>query len=212
MADEARNRQIPPGDEEEVSIDETALAEDVSNTDIPDIEEPAQAEPREADQILEQRTGTNPDEELDFTDDIGTTDAIEVVSEGDTYFPPADPVVEPYPESTQHLQVVDGWAPTSDTAPIDTEEVPDRVELGDDELAQEVYTELQRDSMTIDLDIRVFVRNGVAHLHGVVNSLDEAEAAEEVAARVPGILEVEEELEIVPQAQMSEQERDHLQS
>lgn len=210
MVEEADYRRRPPGTGEEVELDEVDLAEDVSDTDVPEVEEPPVAPPREADQVLDQRTGTNPDEELDFTDDIGTTDVIEVVDEGEIYFPATDPVVEPVQESLQHLEVVGGDAPTGMDIPVDNEDVPDRFHQGDDELTQDVYAALQRDGMTTDLDIRVYVRNAVVHLHGVVNSLDEAEAAEEVAARVPGIVEVEEELDIVPQAQMSEEERDHL--
>ena len=56
--------------------------------------------------------------------------------------------------------------------------------------------ELAEDSATADLSIFVAVRNGVAHLRGQVADLDDADNAEEVAARVPGIREVVEELDV----------------
>ena len=52
------------------------------------------------------------------------------------------------------------------------------------------------DSATADLSIFVAVRNGIAHLRGQVPDLDDADNAEEVAARVPGIREVVEELDV----------------
>ena len=37
---------------------------------------------------------------------------------------------------------------------------------------------------------------GIARLRGLVQDLDDAENAEEVAARVPGVIEVREELDV----------------
>ena len=56
--------------------------------------------------------------------------------------------------------------------------------------------ELAEDAATTDLIIYVTVRNGVAHLRGRVPDLDDADSAEAVAARVPGIRDVQEELEV----------------
>ena len=56
--------------------------------------------------------------------------------------------------------------------------------------------QLAEDSATTDLNIVVAVRNGVAHLRGRVSDLDDADNAESVAARVPGIRDVVEELEV----------------
>lgn len=209
MAEENMLRPAGAESDNEAELDEVELAEEVSGSDIADVEEPPVAEglpPRE--QETEEPDFLTPDEELNFTDEIGTTDAMIVVSEGEVYFPPTDPVVEPDTESYEGLEVVGGTAPTSMDPPLDTQDVPERVEIGDDEIAQHVYTELDRDAMTTDLRIKVFVRNGVVHLHGVVNSLEEAEAAEEVAARAPGVVEVIEELNVVPQSNMTEEQRD----
>ena len=40
------------------------------------------------------------------------------------------------------------------------------------------------------------MRNRVGHLRGLVQTLDDAEAAEEVAGRIPNVREVVEELEV----------------
>ena len=55
---------------------------------------------------------------------------------------------------------------------------------------------MPEDSATTDLTIFVAVRNGVAHLRGQVTDLDDADNAEAIAASVPGISEVVEELEV----------------
>jgi osmotically-inducible protein OsmY len=55
---------------------------------------------------------------------------------------------------------------------------------------------LAEDSATADLNVLVFVRRGVVHLRGQVSDLDDADNAESVAARVPGVVEVVEELEV----------------
>ena len=70
------------------------------------------------------------------------------------------------------------------------------VTLGDEALADAVRRELAEDAATAELNIFVAVRNGVAHLRGQVADLDDADNAESVAARVPGIREVVEELDV----------------
>jgi osmotically-inducible protein OsmY len=67
---------------------------------------------------------------------------------------------------------------------------------GDEAIADDVRRELREDALTTDLEIRVLVRSGVAYLYGSVATLDDVEAAEEVASRVPGVIEVREELEV----------------
>jgi osmotically-inducible protein OsmY len=67
---------------------------------------------------------------------------------------------------------------------------------GDEALADAVRRELAEDASTTDLAIVVAVRNGVAHLRGQVADLDDADNAESVAARVPGIREVVEALDV----------------
>jgi osmotically-inducible protein OsmY len=115
--------------------------------------------------------------------------ADEEISEGDTvYVPPTDPV------RSRDNEVLGGFQLTS----MD-EEAPPRSESGgspDEALAEAVLRELSEDASTTDLTIEVAVRNGVARLRGQVQDLMDAENAEAVAARTPGIIEVIEELEV----------------
>lgn len=147
-----------------------------------------------------------PDEEDDFAADVGTVDQIKVIEEGATYFPPVDPVVEPV-RSDQELEIVGGFQAeaTDDTeeeeAEAFAESVPfdaeDRlIERDDDDIHDDVVRELHEDSETMTLNLRVNVRRGVVFLHGNVQSIDDAENAEAVASRIPGVVRVEDRTEI----------------
>jgi osmotically-inducible protein OsmY len=112
------------------------------------------------------------------------------------YFPPTDPVVRVGRHGTE---ILGGFSATS----VDelTEETSDQTELtprtrGDEEIAADVLRELAEDAATTDLTIDVVVRNGTVRLRGVVASWEDADAAEEVAGRVPGVVDVDEKLEI----------------
>lgn len=154
-----------------------------------------------------ERMSTNPDvldldgsyldegEEPSFSDDPGTTDLIEVIEEGDTYFAPTDP-----PDVRRRLdnaQVMGGFAGTSLEEPDMPDDTPERLQGGDDEIAERVRYALAADSYTTDLNIEVEVEDGIVYLHGKVGSLDDIEQAEQVAGSVPGVADVEEDLEIL---------------
>ncbi|MBI4494851.1 MAG: BON domain-containing protein [Chloroflexi bacterium] len=138
--------------------------------------------------------------EPDFTDEVGTTDPIEAVEDGEPYFPPTDPVIAPASKAEEGVEVVGGFTPTS----MDDVGAEGETELGqlpgDEQIHAAVVRELREDALTADLRIAVVVRDGVVHLRGRVPSLEDADAAEEVAARVEGVAEVMEELEIAEQA------------
>jgi hypothetical protein len=136
-------------------------------------------------------------DEPDFQDDVGTTDVMLAVEEGVTYIPPMDPVVSSDADEEEDLEVVGGFASDSLEAPLAQDQVPPRVRRNDDELAEAVARALRADSYTTDLNIDVEVEDGVVYLRGQVTSLEDIEQAEEVAGRVPGVEDVEEELEIV---------------
>lgn len=126
-----------------------------------------------------------------------TSDSIVATEEAIPYVPPTDPVVRPA-ENDEGLEVVGGFGTTA------MDEYPDDLETtalgeappGDEDLETRILAELEADAQTTDLLIHVIVRNGIAHLRGRVPTLADAEAAEAVAARVPGIREVVEELDI----------------
>jgi osmotically-inducible protein OsmY len=159
-------------------------------------------------QMLEQDREANPDpfrepNEQDFNDPVPvvgddvTSSTMIAAEEGIPYVPPTDPVVRPSRDE-QTIAIVGGFGTASD------EEFPDQTATtatgdappGDEDLRDEVLQALRSDAATIDLVIAVTVRNGRVFLRGEVPSLDDAESAEEVAGRVPGIREVVEELSV----------------
>lgn len=128
----------------------------------------------------------------DFTDDVGTSDPARAAAEAEPYFPPTDPVVRPT-TTPEELAIVGGFGATSMD---DLAGAAGFDERNDDDLAQAVHRELREDALTTDLVVKVGVRDGVVTLRGEVPSLEDADAAEEVAARVGGVREVSEELTI----------------
>ncbi len=136
--------------------------------------------------------------EYDFNDPVGTTDAMESSAEAEPFFPPTDLVLAPAPETAEGYEVVGGFAGTSMDELSEGELPVSGVARGDEEIADDVRRELREDASTADLRVRVVVRDGVVYLRGRVSSLEDAVAAEEVASRVPGVVEVREELAIAP--------------
>jgi osmotically-inducible protein OsmY len=93
------------------------------------------------------------------------------------------------------VQVLGGFADTS----LDTVEVDESTlgpGAGDWALAEAIERELREDASTTDLNVRVRVYRGVAHLSGRISGPEDAENAESVAASVPGVREVVDELEV----------------
>lgn len=109
-------------------------------------------------------------------------------SEGDEVFvPPTDPV-------GTDREVIGGLATTS-MDEIEVERSSDGT-LGDEAIRDAVLRELREDAATTDLVLEVDVVEGLVTLRGPAPSIDAVESAEEVAARVPGVTEVVEELDV----------------
>jgi hypothetical protein len=136
----------------------------------------------------------------DFTDQETLTDALaasgpnsstaeDLVSEGGTvYTPPTDPV-------GNNTEVIGGFQASSmDDVSVERSALDGLP--GDVAIEDAVRRELREDAATTDLRVAVAVDRGVVRLRGVVPYLSDAEAAEEVAARVEGVLEVREELTV----------------
>jgi osmotically-inducible protein OsmY len=147
-----------------------------------------------------------PDEEMGFQlneepRDDSTLNFDEEVEDEETYFPPTDPVVGPSRYGGD-LEVVGGFQ-TESTDDTDEEEGEayddaialddgDRVILRDDEdILDDVIRELREDALTTDLKLTVHVRRGIVILRGTVQTLDDAENAQEVASRVAGVIDVD---------------------
>ena len=133
-----------------------------------------------------------------FADDPGTTNVIDVVENGATYFPPTDPP-STRADDADGFAVLNGFSQTSTDAIDDDDTVPEddenRVPTGD-ELADYVRRELREDAATGDLPIHVTARGSTVVLRGEVDTLEDAENAEAVANEVPAVVEVREELTI----------------
>jgi len=110
------------------------------------------------------------------------------------YFAPTDPVITANAQG--NIDVLGGFAASSDED-ITVKRSAEDDRPGDDALADAILRELREDALTTDLDIDVEVTQGVAHLHGTVPDLTDAENAEEVASRVPGLHDVIDELEML---------------
>jgi osmotically-inducible protein OsmY len=125
---------------------------------------------------------------------VSSADDDPAVDNGErAYVPPIDPVTVTGEDGAEDVL---GGFEVSSMDDITTGEVVEDHGFGDEAIADAVRRELREDAATTDLEIRVIVRNGVVHLHGSVPDLEDADAAEEVAARVPGVREVSEELEV----------------
>ena len=142
--------------------------------------------------------------EPDFTDQpgfsnplqaagAGSSDDEDIAESGEVYTPPIDPVVTTDAHGAAH--VLGGFELDAEDD-LSVERSAENRAPGDEALAEAIRRELAEDSATTDLNIFVAVRNGVAHLRGQVADLDDADNAESVAARVPGVRDVVEELEV----------------
>jgi osmotically-inducible protein OsmY len=120
----------------------------------------------------------------------GYTAVDEELSEGDeAYVPPTDPVRD------SENEVLGGFALSS----TDSVKVPHSAldgKPGDEAIAETLLRELREDAATNGLDIDVTVSQGVVRLRGRVQSMDDAENAEEVAFRIEGVVDVYDELKI----------------
>ena len=130
--------------------------------------------------------------DIDVVDD-SVYDADDLAEPDPTYFAPTDPVIRA--DDKGSVNVLNGFEPTS----LDDDSVDLSVEdarLGDEALADAVRRELREDASTTDLQVDVRVVNGVAHLRGIVPSLEDAEDAEAVASEVPGVVNVVDDLDV----------------
>ena len=119
----------------------------------------------------------------------GYTAADEDISEGEeVYVPPTDPT------RTRDNEVLGGFS-TSAMDEVEVERSSDG-RLGDLAIEEAIRRELQEDASTNGLELEVAVRRGIARLRGRVDDVLDVENASEVASRVPGVLDVLDEIEV----------------
>ncbi len=131
--------------------------------------------------------------EPDFTVLPPATDETEVLERGGVGFAPVDPVIAT--GARGEVQILGGFG-TDSMASLEVDASAQDAEPGDEALAEAIRRELREDSATSGLEIDVFVRRGIAHLRGRVSGLEDVDNAESVAARVPGVQDVVEEIEL----------------
>jgi osmotically-inducible protein OsmY len=127
--------------------------------------------------ILENAEGASGEGYTGSTEDEDLSDGEEV------YVPPTDP------PRTRDNRFLGGFQTTSmdDSLPAS----------GDESLRESIQRELLEDAATTDLEIEVEVRRGVALLRGKVQDMQDVDNAMGVAERIPGVVEVVDELTVV---------------
>jgi len=156
--------------------------------------DPSAELPQDVDEIGAADSEIEPDFQQRRDDETSLFAAgVDVLEESDTvYTPPTDPVITT--NARDEVQVLGGFS-TSSMDDVSVARSSDGT-LGDEAIEDAIRRELREDATTTALQINVSVRNGVVHLTGVVADVVDAENAEEVAARVPGVREVVEQLEV----------------
>jgi len=121
------------------------------------------------------------------------TDAFAWSEDDEPVLPAMDPVIGL--DHRGRVQVVGGFA-LSSLDEVDVEPSAHDVSLGDEALADAIRRELREDASTTALDLTVEVHDGVVMLLGNVPGPEDAEAAETVAAHVPGVQDVVDMLDV----------------
>ncbi|MDI7275518.1 MAG: BON domain-containing protein [Anaerolineae bacterium] len=127
--------------------------------------------------------------------DEPTTDPYAAIDEGRIYYPPEDPPILPS-ERLRDADVATGFATSADDAPLEVEDVPERFEGSDYDIAERVAEALRLHASTSDLSVRVQVQDGVVTLRGRVGTLQDVALAEDIASEVEGVIEVREQLTV----------------
>jgi len=117
-----------------------------------------------------------------------TDDPLVAADYAEPYIAPTDPPVVPGGRDT--IEVAQGFAGTSEGAE-DRAGTP-----GDDEITERVRDLLRTDAATSNLNLRVNTIDGVVYLRGLAQSLDDTDLAAEVASRVPGVIDVVDEMQV----------------
>jgi osmotically-inducible protein OsmY len=100
----------------------------------------------------------------------------------------------------QHLPATDSTPAVAAERASEPESASPGMSQGDIELTRDVRAAFTRDPYVERYAIRVAARNGQVALTGTVTSLFEKERAEQVAAGVPGVVAVVNNIHILPTA------------
>jgi hypothetical protein len=143
--------------------------------------------------LIDQEILTDPMAAAGDTDDP-PTDEVDPVADGDeVYVPPVDPVVTA--GASGDPQVLGGFALSAEEEIRPRRSASDG-QVGDEAIADAVRSALAHDAATADLEIEVIVERGIVRLRGQVSGMEDVDNAEAVAGRVPGVVDVAEELDV----------------
>ncbi len=119
---------------------------------------------------------------------------LEAQQQGLVYIPPDDPPVLPS-DDLQQVEMAAGFGKDVEFEDPRARRSPDRLKGNDWDLQAEIMSILHKSSLTNQMtDVQVRVRNGVAHLSGAVETLDDVDVVCSVVQTAPGITDVQEEL------------------
>ena len=125
----------------------------------------------------------------------GADDLVDPVAEGDeVYVPPIDPVIATGAQG--ETRVLGGFSTDAGAQAPPRRSASDG-QIGDEALVDAVLSALRHDAATADLVVDVTVEQGIVRRHGRVAGLEDVDNAEAVAGRVPGVVDVIEELHVV---------------
>jgi hypothetical protein len=143
--------------------------------------------------LIDQEILSDPMAAAGDTDDP-PTDEIDPVADGDeVYVPPVDPVVTA--RTSGDAEVLGGFALSAEETIAPRRSASDG-QVGDEALVDAVRSALAHDAATADLEIEVIVEQGIVRLRGQVSGMEDVDNAEAVAGRVPGVVDVAEELDV----------------
>lgn len=126
-----------------------------------------------------------------------TFDPEEAWEQGLVYTPPDDPPIAPG-SSYQGIEIATGFAPSMAQSDPDLNDLPVNVDNNDLDLEEDVYVTLRNTSETVDLADRITItaEDGVVTLEGTVLNDADIALVDEVVHNVPGVIEVENLLEV----------------
>jgi hypothetical protein len=127
--------------------------------------------------------------DLEPEDDVAT-DPWEAMEEGYPYAPPTDPPILPS-DNLDGAEIAAGFASSMGDTNPDEEILPSRVDRGDLELEQHIYTVLRNTAETQNLtDIEISVCDGIVAIRGIVQSDVDIAIVDDIVNDLDGVIEV----------------------
>lgn len=117
--------------------------------------------------------------------------------QGLTYTPPTDPPVIPSQEDPQGAEIAAGFATSMEGTEPNVRALPPEIADNDLTLQDNIYEVLRKNSETTHLtDLKVCVRDGVAHLQGTVLGRDDIARVYDIVNSLEGVVDVRSDLTV----------------